>query len=473
MDRHFECLLFEVPNRGYMSRISGGRVAVIGGGISGIGAAKVLQRNGYDVIIYEKTGKIGGIWSSAYVDARLQSSWHLYEFSDFPHDPKSAPDRHPTKEQICHYLEAAVEHFQLTVLLSSEVVAMSETEEGWNLSIKQKGSKGEIVTKEEHFCFVVISTGVFSTSRKRRLSVPGTDTFKGRMINEYQVSTAGVDFANKSVVILGNGKTSLDMVTAAAAVAKEAHHVFREPRWHLPNSIFGVVDTFSLLFSRASTALMPSWAYPTTAERFANTCKPFSFLIPAFWYFLGVLISLTHWFNFRHGLKEKGNAPRPPPAETAQRYKVTVPDVSLALSLRSATDMVPDKYFSLIAKGNIIPHRANVVSFTRDALVLSTGEEIPCDVVVASIGCEYPSFPFLKAEYRQCLEQEGGCQLYRHLIHPRIPNVGFAGFNHSFLHTTCCELGTLWLIAVMRRELLLPPIEVGETIFMQSYLRVS
>ena len=59
--------------------------------------------------------------------------------------------------------------------------------------------------------------------------------------------------------------------------------------------------------------------------------------------------------------------------------------------------------------------------------------------------------------YRAYLEnQTGGPALYRHLIHPKIPRLGFAGYNHGFLHIATCEVGALWLVAAFRGELKLP-----------------
>jgi hypothetical protein len=88
---------------------------------------------------------------------------------------------------------------------------------------------------------------------------------------------------------------------------------------------------------------------------------------------------------------------------------------------------------------------------------------IPCDVVVLSTGYLSPTFPFLSDEYRGLLETEkDGPQLYRHLIHPRIPNLAFAGFNHGYMHIPTVEIGTQWLCAYLRGELELPPTEEME-----------
>jgi len=82
---------------------------------------------------------------------------------------------------------------------------------------------------------------------------------------------------------------------------------------------------------------------------------------------------------------------------------------------------------------------------------------------VLSLGSKTPIFPFLPKQYRQLLESEpDGAQLYRHLIHPRIPRLGFAGFNHGFMHIPAVEIGTQWLCAYLRGEIKLPPVEEME-----------
>jgi hypothetical protein len=44
----------------------------------------------------------------------------------------------------------------------------------------------------------------------------------------------------------------------------------------------------------------------------------------------------------------------------------------------------------------------------------------------------------------------------------RIPNLGFVGFNHGFLHVPAVEIKTLWLCAYLDGELELPSVEQME-----------
>src|SRR4051812_19238152 len=42
------------------------RIAIIGSGISGIAAARTLQRIGVEAVVFERAGAIGGVWALAY-----------------------------------------------------------------------------------------------------------------------------------------------------------------------------------------------------------------------------------------------------------------------------------------------------------------------------------------------------------------------------------------------------------------------
>jgi hypothetical protein len=146
-----------------------------------------------------------------------------------------------------------------------------------------------------------------------------------------------------------------------------------------------------------------------------------------------------------------------------ERLGTVIPKHKFLPDLRSAGALAPEYYYPLIADGKIQPHQSELAGFTPDGIRLGNGLEIPCDLVVLSLGSKTPSFPFLPEKYRHLLEHEqDGPQLYRHLIHPRIPRVGFAGFNHCFMHIPAVEVGTLWLCATLRGEIRLPPVEEME-----------
>ncbi|MBR8832630.1 MAG: NAD(P)/FAD-dependent oxidoreductase [Stigonema ocellatum SAG 48.90 = DSM 106950] len=136
------------------------RIAVIGAGISGIAAANVLKKNGYEVVVFEESTEIGGVWAVAYPQVRLQNISSQYYLSDFPWP--FTPDLHPTPTQILEYLRAAVNNFQIDVRLKHKVLALEEQEDSWRVRFQNKDG-----CHEDTFEYVVVATGQY-TQRKHR-----------------------------------------------------------------------------------------------------------------------------------------------------------------------------------------------------------------------------------------------------------------------------------------------------------------
>ncbi|KAI0084557.1 hypothetical protein BDY19DRAFT_528999 [Irpex rosettiformis] len=65
------------PNKSVKYR---GRIAVVGAGITGISSAAHAISHGFDVVIYEKSDRIGGIWAAVNETSGLQLNSLLYRF---------------------------------------------------------------------------------------------------------------------------------------------------------------------------------------------------------------------------------------------------------------------------------------------------------------------------------------------------------------------------------------------------------
>ena len=419
-----------------MSLKTGMRVAVIGAGISGIAAANILKKNGFAAVVFEKSAQLGGVWATAYPGVHLQNIYNQYHLSDFPWSFK--PDFHPTGEQILRYLTEAVGCLQLDVRLRHEVVELEEQENGWLVHYKNESG-----LHEEPFTFVLVAVGQY-TDGKNNPQFPRQDQFKGQIITERDITSLEL-FNNKHVAVVGFGKSALDMATVAAEQGAQVHHIFRTPSWLIPEWILGTHFTHAL-FSRFGSVMMTSWAQPTALERFLH--HRLRFVINGFWDFITTII--------RFQLKRNG---RGKDQAAQDRLKVLIPQHKLLLDLRSSGALGPENYYPLVAEGQILPYHTEVAGFSPKGVQLQNGMEIPCDLVVLSLGFLTPIFPFLPAKYRTILESENdGVQLYRHLIHPRVPRLAFAGYNHGFLHVPAVEIGTQWLCAYLRQELELPSV---------------
>ena len=418
----------------------GSRIAVIGAGISGIATASILKKNGFTPILFEKSAEIGGVWATAYPEVHLQNIYTQYHLSTFPWPFQ--PDLHPTGAQVQRYLTAAVEHLGLDIRLEHEVLEMKETADHWILQYRNQAG-----IHEESFEYVILATGQY-TDGKNNPHFPDQEHFKGRILTERDITSLDV-FAGKSVVVVGYGKSALDMATLAAERSTQVHHVFRTPGWLIPEWILGAHFTYAL-FTRFGNVMMTSWAQPTALERFLH--GKLGFVISGFW----DLIQSIVLFQLKQTGKGKDQAAK-------ERLKTLVPEHKILMDFRSSGALGPENYYPLVADGKILPYHTEIECFSQDAVKLRNGAGIPCDVVVLSVGYLTPRFPFLPAEYRSILEAEkDGAQLYRHLIHPRIPRLAFTGFNHGYMHVPAVEIGTQWLCAYLRGEIEVPPAEEME-----------
>lgn len=417
-----------------MSLNTGQRVAVIGAGISGIAAANILKKNGFTAVVFEKSEHIGGVWAKAYPGVHLQNIYPQYHLSDFPWPFQ--PDFHPTGEQIRRYLQEAVDYLQLDVRPRHEVLELEEEKAGWRVHYRN-----ETGVHQESFSYAILAVGQY-TDGKNKPTYPGQEQFKGQVITERDITSLDM-FAGKRVAVVGYGKSALDMTVLAAEQGAQVHHVFRTPCWLIPEWILGAHFSHAL-FTRFGNVMMTSWAQPTSLERFLH--QQLGFVVNSFWDFITAII--------RFQLKRVG---RGKDQAAQDRLNVLIPQHKLLRDMRSSGALGPENYYPLVAEGQIVPYHAEVDGFSPAGLRLQNGTEVACDMVVLAIGFLTPVFPFLPKQYRVLLEGENdGVQLYRHLIHPRIPRLAFAGYNHGFMHVPLVEVGTQWLCAMLRGDLELP-----------------
>jgi cation diffusion facilitator CzcD-associated flavoprotein CzcO len=412
----------------------GSRIAVIGAGISGIAAANILKKNGFVPVVFEKHEKIGGVWATAYPEVHLQNIHTQYHLSDV--DWSFKPDLHPSGEQIMRYLTEAVQHLKLDIRLEHQVLEMKEGTDGWLVHYRNKDG-----IHEETFAYVLLAAGQY-TDGKNLPQFMDQEQFKGKIITERDVTSLDV-FNGKRVVVVGYGKSALDMATLAAERSAQLHHVFREVNWLIPEWILGAHFTYAL-FTRFGNVMMTSWAQPTALERFLH--NKLNFVISGFWDFIQSIVL----FQLKRTGKGKDQAAQ-------ERLKTLIPDHKILMDFRSSGALGPENYYPLVAEGKILPYLSEIECFSHNSVQLNNGLVIPCDVVVLSTGYLTPKFPFLPDSYRAWLEGEkDGPQLYRHLLHPRIPRLAFAGFNHGYMHIPSVEIGTQWLCAYLRGELEIP-----------------
>ena len=107
-------------------------VAIIGGGVSGLAAAKAFDERGHRVTGFERSHDFGGVWelSRSYPGVQTQSPKDLYRFTDMAM-PEEYP-QWPKGPQVHAYLHAYADKHQLGRLfqLNTNVISMERRADG-------------------------------------------------------------------------------------------------------------------------------------------------------------------------------------------------------------------------------------------------------------------------------------------------------------------------------------------------------
>ena len=197
-------------------------VLIIGAGLSGIGAARHLQRElpGKSFLILEQRAAIGGTWDLfRYPGVRSDSDMYTlgYNFKPWVSDQSIADG----PSILAYVREAASETgVDKHIRYNSKVVAADFSSETatWTVTIED-AETGE--TSEVTANFVYGNTGYYRYEDGYQPEFPGKDDFAGQWLHP-QFWPEDLDYANKKVVIIGSGATA---VTILPAMTDKAAHV--------------------------------------------------------------------------------------------------------------------------------------------------------------------------------------------------------------------------------------------------------
>jgi len=134
-----------------------------------------------------------------------------------------------------------------------------------------------------------------------------------------------------------------------------------------------------------------------------------------------------------------------------------LPSVPVEIDCFGESTMVPRPGFiDLVRNRRIRAHRTRIDRFVPDGLVLATGEMLDVDTVVFGTGWE-TSYPYLSPEDLSKLGiEEDGFYLYRHMMHPDLPNLFFVGRASTFLSIVTFSVQARWIAEVLCGRIALP-----------------
>lgn len=206
------------------------KVAIIGAGFGGLGAAVALRRAGIDdLVIIDGDDGVGGTWRrNTYPGAACDIQSHLYSFSFAPN--KSWTRTYARQPEILAYLESVADDFDLRrhLMLGTKVRSVRWNSDtcSWDCRLDRAGQAATLTAD-----VVVCAVGLFGSPRLPEIE--GLSDFGGMLMHTAQWDHR-IELAGKKVAVIGTGASGVQVVPELAKTAEHVTVFQRTPPWMVP-----------------------------------------------------------------------------------------------------------------------------------------------------------------------------------------------------------------------------------------------
>jgi cation diffusion facilitator CzcD-associated flavoprotein CzcO len=406
-------------------------VLVVGAGLSGICAARYLQRKcaGLRFAMLESRAAIGGTWDLfRYPGVRSDSDMHTlsYAFRPWTGDKAIAAGA-----DILEYLRAAAreEGVEQYVRFGHRLVRASwdSGSARWTVTVERDG----LPAQQLRCRFLMMCTGYYDYAQGHRPHFEGEEDFAGTIVHP-QFWPPELDYRGKRVLVIGSGATAMTLVPSLAQTAAHVCMVQRSPTW---------------VVARPARDWCFSALRRVLPLRLASRCARLRYLLRDLLFFnIGRHASwLARWYLDWSARRQLGpDHPldpdfRPRYAPWAQRLCL-IQDGDLFAGLRERRVSI---------------ETGEIERLTAAGLRLRSGRELPADIIVSATG--------LKMELLQGIEilvdgqrvALGDTISYRGCMYSGIPNLvsafGYSNASWTLRAELVCQYACR-LLARLRAE---------------------
>jgi cation diffusion facilitator CzcD-associated flavoprotein CzcO len=222
------------------------RVAIVGGGLSGIGAAIMLRRAGIgDVVVLERADEVGGTWrDNTYPGCACDVPSALYSFS---FAPNPAWGRFYARQpEIQAYARSLARRFGVRerVVTGADVLAAEWDEDAGRWRIRT--SRGDWSAQA-----LISATGPWSEPVLPQ--VPGLEGFAGEVFHSSRWNHDH-DLTGRRVAVIGTGASAVQFVPRIQPQVERLTVFQRTAQWVLPKADRGITPAEQALYRRAPVA---------------------------------------------------------------------------------------------------------------------------------------------------------------------------------------------------------------------------
>ncbi|KAM9685475.1 LOW QUALITY PROTEIN: flavin-containing monooxygenase 5-like [Trichechus inunguis] len=390
----------------------GKRIAVIGAGVSGLGAIKSCLEEGLEPTCFEGSSDIGGLWRyeektdsgrpSIYKSVICNTSKEMTAYSDFPF-----PDHYPNyvhNSRILEYLRMYTKHFNLMKYIQflSKIRGVRKRPDfsstgQWDVVVEAEGKQKSYV-----FDGIMVCTGFYADPFLPLHNFPGIKKFKGQYMQswEYKIPEK---FQGKRIIVIGIRNSAADLAIELSHVAAQ---VFLSTRW-------------GTIWSRVWDNGMPVDTVLLTR-------------------FNSVLNKLYPTFLINRWAENKLNA----------RFNHDIYGLQPQHRFLSYQNTLSDDLPNHIISGRVLI-KPNVREFTETSAIFEDGTEEDVDVVVFATGYNF-SFPFLE---NNSTVLDSQLSMFKYVFPPQLekPTLAFIGIlQPAGAIIPISELQSRWAVRVFK-----------------------
>ena len=224
-------------------------VVIVGAGISGIGAAYNIQKScpTKSFTIFEGRENIGGTWDLfKYPGIRSDSDMHTMGFRFKPWtDPKTIADG----PSILEYLNEAADENNLREKIQFKTKVKTAQWDSnsacWRLGIEKDGSG---VIQDISCSILYLCGGYYNYDQGYLPEFDGYEDFEGTLVHP-QKWPEDLDYENKKVIVIGSGATAVTIVPSMADKVSKITMLQRSPTYYFAAPDEDVIGNFIKRFT--------------------------------------------------------------------------------------------------------------------------------------------------------------------------------------------------------------------------------
>jgi cyclohexanone monooxygenase len=204
---------------------------VVGAGFAGLYLLHRLRGLGMNVQVVERADDVGGTWYwNRYPGARcdIESIDYCYSFDEELVQEWRWSERYAAQPEILSYLGHVAHRFDLRKDIEFGVSVLSatwdESHHVWSVAC----DNGETLSAT----YLVMATGNLSSVKQPEFA--GLDDFEGQWFHTGRWPHEPVDFAGKTVAVVGTGSSGIQTIPRVADEAEKVYVLQRTPNYSMP-----------------------------------------------------------------------------------------------------------------------------------------------------------------------------------------------------------------------------------------------